>query len=208
LLPDDDEAVVRELERFEMNKAKAKDKLEKDTKWQEEHQRVFKQHGCLWGQLQPLHDVAKSRWFAAVPPREKDILTLMPVVHKHITRCDTSQGIVRCRPSSSEFCFTCTPNMRAYDFLRDRYYVGRESLKLQGIDWEDIPNLDAFAETDLADLGGNAFAGPCIMAAFLGTIATVPIQQVLADAPFDTYILTTLQQLADSSSDFEASQRA
>ena len=116
LLPDDDEAVVRELERLEMNKAKAKDKLEKDTKWQEEHQRVFKQQGCLWGQLQPLHDVAKSRWFAAVPPREKDILTLMPVVHKHITRCDTSQGIMRRRPSSSEFCFTCAPGMRAYDF--------------------------------------------------------------------------------------------
>ena len=92
--------------------------------------------------------------------------------------------------------------------MRNRYDVGRESLKLQGIDWEDIPNLDAFAETDLADLGGNAFAGPCIMAAFLGTIATVPIQQSLADAPFDTDILTTLQQLAESSSDFEASQRS
>ena len=68
--------------------------------------------------------------------------------------------------------------MRAWDFERNRFYIGRESLKLQGIDWEDIPNIDGFNETDLADLGGNVFAATCIMAAFLGTITVVLVRML------------------------------
>ena len=173
LLPDDDPCLQRELERLQHAKAQAKDKLEKDTKWQDDHQRVFKSHGFVWGKLRPPLKVASSPWFQIAQPREKDILTLIPHIHPDARRCDVGQSIGRCRASSRAHSNTCTPGMKIFDFERNRFWVGRESLKLQGIDWEEVPNLDQFADSDLADLGGNAFAAPCFMAVFLTTLSTL-----------------------------------
>lgn len=175
LLQDDDPCVSAELERMQECKAQAKDKLDKDTKWQDEHQRVFKQHGFVWGRLKPIPRLAECPWFQAALPREKDILTLMPHVMPNIKRCDAGQGITRCRPSAHEHAGACTPGMKIFDFERMRYWVGRECLKLQGIDWENIPNLDMFSESDLNDLGGNAFATTCIMAVIVSTFASIAL---------------------------------
>ena len=175
LLEDGDPCLVAELERLQECKANAKNKLDKDTKWQEEHQRVFKQHGHVWGRLKPIQGLEDCPWFQAAQPREKDILTLLPHIVPGIKRCDFSQGITRCRPSAHPYASACTPGMKIFDFERMRAWVGRECLKLQGIDWENIPNLDMFSENDLNDLGGNAFASTCIMAVILSTFSTLAL---------------------------------
>ena len=63
--------------------------------------------------------------------------------------------------------------MKVFDFERGRFWVGRECLQLQGIDWEDIPGIDAFAESELCDLGGNAFAATSVMVVMLATLASL-----------------------------------
>ena len=80
------------------NKASEKDKVEKDTKWQDEHHSVFKQHGFVWGRLNPNPMIANSAWFLAAPPREKDIITMKPYIMPSVRRVDSSQTIGRCRP--------------------------------------------------------------------------------------------------------------
>ena len=107
LLDNDDPCVLRELQRMVDNKASAKDKLEKDTKWQDEHQRVFKQHGYAWGRLKPNPMIANSALFLAAPPREKDIIALMPYIMPSVKRVDSSQTIGRCRPSAQEHVGAC-----------------------------------------------------------------------------------------------------
>ena len=56
-----------------------------------------------------------------------------------------------------------------------RFHIGREMLKIQGIDWEDWPQIDSYSEAELGDLAGNAFASTCIMAAVIGAFSTVTV---------------------------------
>ena len=41
---------------------------------------MFTQHGYAWGRLKPNPMIANSAWFLAAPPREQDIITLMPYI--------------------------------------------------------------------------------------------------------------------------------
>ena len=165
LLKDDDPAVIRELEHMEAKHeaSTSRDKT-KDTKWQTEHEDFYRSCGLRWGGLTPSKKLASSRWWLALPPREKDICVLYEHLHSDIQRLDVSQTISRCRASNKPYSFTVTPGMKAYDFQRHRLIIGREGLKLQGIDWEEVCDLDMFAEHELQDLAGNAFASPCVLA--------------------------------------------
>ena len=51
---------------------------------------------------------------------------------------------------------TITPRGEYLDLRRHRFILGRERLRLQGLVFEDT-FLDAFSETLLGDLAGNAF---------------------------------------------------
>ena len=79
--------------------------------------------------------------------------------------------------------------MKMWDYELFRYWVGREAMTIQGIDWENIPSIDSFAATDLGDLAGNAFAGTCIMAVFLSAISSVTLQAPKATTQVDEALM-------------------
>ena len=145
--------------------------------------------------------IAKSAWFLAAPPREKDIITLMQNIMPSVKRVDSSQTIGRCRPSAQEHVGACAPSMKMWDYELCRYWVGREAMQIQGIGWENILNIGSFAETDLGNIAGNAFAGTCIMAVFLSAGSPVTLQAPKATTQVDEALMQaamTMQSESDT----------
>ena len=89
--------------------------------------------------MKPNPRIADSAWFLAAPPREKDITTLMPYTMTSVKRVDNSQTFRRCRPSAQENAVACTPYMKILDYELRRYWVGREAVQMQVVDWDNIP---------------------------------------------------------------------
>ena len=166
---------------------------------------MFKQHGYVWGTLKPNLAIANSAWFLAAPPREKDISTLMPYIMPSAKRVGSSQTIGRCRPSAQERVGACAPSMKIWDYELRRYWVGREAMQIQGIDWENIPNIGSVAETDLGDVAGNAFAGTCIMAVFLSAISSVTLQAPKATTQVDDDLMQAAMTMQSESDTLELS---
>ena len=92
--------------------------------------------------------------------------------------------------------------MKMWDYELCRYWVGG-TMKIQGIDWESIPNIDSFAETDLGDLAGNAFAGTCIMAVFLSAVSSVTLQAPKATTQVDEALMQTAMTMQSESDTLE-----
>ena len=66
---------------------------------------------------------------------------------------------------------------------RQRLLTGREALSFQGFPHSRVEGIDAFADTLLSDLAGNAYPLPVIMAILMAVLATVPWQHAVADKP-------------------------
>lgn len=142
LLHDHDPAVQAELGHALTMKSQEKDKLDKNTKWQDEHAEFFRSHGYRWGAVDPSENLRDSGFFKSLGARKKDVLTILQKIYPLIKRADVSQSISRARPCmNDDFVHTVLPKQQVFDFTRGRWLLGRESLKLQGIDWENVPHV-------------------------------------------------------------------
>ena len=92
--------------------------------------------------MEPSDELKTSKFFNCLSPRQKDVLTLLHKIYPGIKRADISQSINRARQSvHAEYVYTITPKQQMYDFQLKRCIMDREAMKLQGIDWEGVPNL-------------------------------------------------------------------
>ena len=177
VLPPGEEHEEAELKRCQALKATEKDKMDKDTKWQDEHMHFFRMHGFRWGVVVPSARLADSPWFQACRPREKDILTVVEKIFPEIKRADPSQSVGRCRVNEKAYVYTVTPKQKIYDYDLGRLLIGRECMKLQGIDWENILHVNTCTEQELGDLAGNAFATTAVAAVILAAMTQIRIQK-------------------------------
>ena len=81
---------------------------------------------------------------------------------------DVSQTITRAPHSCSEQIPTILPGSRFWSLSRQRLVTGVELMALQGLDF--VADRVEMSSMQLADLAGNAFSGPTVLAVLMSAI--------------------------------------
>jgi hypothetical protein len=166
------------------------------AEWPEAHAREFGASGLRWGSGVP-GACSQSPWCEFLLPREVDALTYSTTREPGELLRDVSQSLTRVPTSYQErtasggfrhVAMTCMP--RAVPWLdlgkMSRIMLGRESLLLQGFPTSRVP-VDAFPESFMQDLAGNAMAVPVVLAVLMASFCAIHWREATAeDAPAAT----------------------
>ncbi|CAE7208709.1 unnamed protein product [Symbiodinium microadriaticum] len=175
LLPDDDEAVMGELEDLEKERADQADRAESSTtSWQSLHMSVAEKRGISWP-LKVHPDLSGSRWFALLNPRVQVVAFADDErirLHKPIEFVDAYHGANRYSTGLAGAVPIVLPRTIGWSFRRQRKLLGAELLRLQGMSFGRSV-YEQFTDAQLSDLAGNAFAANVAMAVIMAALCAI-----------------------------------
>lgn len=161
LLPDDDPAVVAELERLSENRAKTGlttgNTSDKSQSWVKMHMSLAEKRGISWP-IAPLHpEVTQSPWYETLPARMREVLALADHerAKKDVAFADIYHSATRYNTGGKQHVPIVLPSSVLFSFERNRLVLGRELLRYQGL-FYPRSLLNNFSEAQLGNLAGNA----------------------------------------------------
>ncbi|CAE7228141.1 SSRP1, partial [Symbiodinium natans] len=187
-LPDDDAAVLSELEVRQQKRARQQELAQKSPPaaqtWMDSHFNFARSIKYRWGEPVP-QDLKENPWFRTLTEREQDVLRLCRVQAHQLQRdstpilfTDVSQSIVRALTPSFDgndghhVLPTVLPRMLLWHDQIGRLQLGREALMCQGFPavpflnhCESVKRPQAWSPSEnlLQDLAGNAMALPVLL---------------------------------------------
>ncbi|CAK8995068.1 unnamed protein product [Durusdinium trenchii] len=205
LLPDSHGLVQIELNRRVSKKkdGEAKDK----AAWPEQHSALAEKYGVQWP-LQPSKELASSVWYDVLPDREKEVLCFVNIMNERITNVDDkiqyvdiSQSATRLPTSTrgSQVTPTILPGSKLWHVGRKRLLLGTELMALQGLPMTEFPEniLTTLSQKQCADLAGNMFAVPCVMAVVMSALSTLRFETYSEEEELDA-VASSMQKWCKS----------
>ncbi|CAK9066604.1 unnamed protein product [Durusdinium trenchii] len=187
MLSNSDKWVVEELDRRRAKQKSIddnqKDKTADSARWPEQHSTLAEKYGVQWP-LQPSAELAASEWFNILPPREKEVLCFVEIMSQQITSSeekiqfvDISQSASRLPTSTkgSKVTPTILPGSKLWHVERGRLLLGIEMMSLQGLPAGQFKCniLETLSQKQCADMAGDMFATPCIMAVVISILTAI-----------------------------------
>ena len=145
--------------------------------WVKDHEQAYHAAGMVRPSWEALANFAKSipigaqgRWFISRPLREQEIAFFFSTTTKETTierYIDVNESIKRITPMNGVVpCFTS--NALTWLVVARRFMSGRERMAVQGLSKPE--HLCLTPEPLQANMAGNAFSAPCVMAATVAAL--------------------------------------